>query len=312
MENRQNSGCNFDAGFNTLICEEDLHEEGYPPNPFPQHGKRQVSTYRTRPWRHCGPAEVSLALLAAVLLMVDIGLGVHYNNLRDSHLTTEDIELINNEMFALQDTYKNAIKSMNNYKKQLDNEMSRQTKTNWEFEHQTKRTTDYKANIVKMTSDIAGLREHFPKIDYGCKHCPVGWIFMNSQCYYFPFSDADGQKPWQKAREFCQTHGGDLAVIDSKEKENSTVNHLLTKIGFESGLGFWIGLRKSNEEGTWKWLDGTTLIEGYWMDGEPNNIDKEICVGVYSRKNMFKAWNDVRCEVTQMKWVCEKAPTSLS
>lgn len=44
---------------------------------------------------------------------------------------------------------------------------------------------------------------------------------MNSVCYYFPFSNAAGLKSWQKAREFCRIYGGDLLVIDTKDKEVS-------------------------------------------------------------------------------------------
>lgn len=53
----------------------------------------------------------------------------------------------------------------------------------------------------------------------GCKHCPPGWFLINSVCYYFSSSVRDGHKTWQKAREFCQVHGGDLLIIDSKDKE---------------------------------------------------------------------------------------------
>lgn len=42
---------------------------------------------------------------------------------------------------------------------------------------------------------------------------------MNSVCYYFSFPDNVGLKTWQKARDFCQTYGGDLVVIDSQDKE---------------------------------------------------------------------------------------------
>ncbi|XP_070776968.1 CD209 antigen-like protein C [Enoplosus armatus] len=265
----------------------------------------------TTPSRHCRLATVSLALLAAVLLIVDISLGVHYNKLKDTHLTLDDTERIGNELTKLQDTYKTAIHTMTGYKKQLDSEMSRQTQTNWELEHQTKRSTDYEAQIVKMTTDIAALRSHLPMINNGCKHCPSGWILMDSVCYYFPFSDASGFKSWQKARDFCQMYGGNLAVIDTKDKENLTVNYLIhNQDSSNQMMGYWIGLRDVHKEGTWKWLDGTRLVEGYWNDGEPNNVNNEDCAVVYPRKNFFKAWNDVKCEAKQ-KWICEKAPTSM-
>ncbi|XP_044023305.1 perlucin-like protein isoform X2 [Siniperca chuatsi] len=221
MERREISGCNSDGGLNTLICQEDLQDEEYP-YPYSNQDRQQVSTSRMTPWRHCRLAAVSLALLAAVLLIVDISLGVHYD---------------------------------------------------------------------------------------GCRHCPPGWILMNSLCYYFSFSDNAGIKSWQKARNFCQMYGGDLAVIDTKDKENSTVNLLIHKKDPSKSLaGFWIGLRDVHEEGTWKWLDGTTLVEGYWNDGEPNDVNNEDCAAVYPRENFFKAWNDVGC-ANAMKWICEKAPT---
>lgn len=176
------------------------------------------------------------------------------NQLKNIHLTLGDTEHIADELAKLQDTYKTAIKSMEGYKKQQDSEMSRQKQTNWELEHQTKRRTEYDAQVVKMTKDIAALRSHLPMIrescftiivyhknvkstmmcfytfmcsccsllfslatDNGCRHCTPGWILMNSVCYYFSFSDK--MASWKNAREFCQMYGGDLVVIDSKDKE---------------------------------------------------------------------------------------------
>lgn len=52
-----------------------------------------------------------------------------------------------------------------------------------------------------------------------CRLCLPGWILLNSMCYFVPTETFLGYKTWAKAREFCQIYGGDLAVINSAEKE---------------------------------------------------------------------------------------------
>uniref|UniRef100_A0A3P8RNU6 C-type lectin domain-containing protein n=1 Tax=Amphiprion percula TaxID=161767 RepID=A0A3P8RNU6_AMPPE len=307
MEKTETPDCKFDSGFNALICQEDLEEHPY--HQFGQ-GRQNVPMFNMNPGRRCRLTVVILAFLAAVLLIVDIGLGVHYNKLTDAHLTLDDTERIGKEVTTLHDTYKAAVEAIKGAKKQLDSEMGRQKQTNWEFEHQTKRSNDYEVQINKITKEIAVMRTHLPMIYDGCRHCPPGWVLMNSVCYYFPFSDSTGLKTWQNSREFCQMHGGDLAVIDTKDKQNTTVNYLMSHHDLsQQHVGYWIGLRDLQEEGTWKWLDGTELVEGYWRDGEPNDVGNEDCAKVVVVENFFKSWNDLSCGASQ-KWICEKAPTS--
>uniref|UniRef100_A0A8D3C291 C-type lectin domain-containing protein n=1 Tax=Scophthalmus maximus TaxID=52904 RepID=A0A8D3C291_SCOMX len=315
MEINENSGCNSDGGLNTLIYQEDLEDnEQYLSHPNSNQNRQQVSMFNVASGRHSRLVVVSLALLAAVLLIVDISLGVHYNKLTDNHLTIDDTEHIENEMNKLQDTYKTAIETMKGAKKQLDSEMSRQTLTNWELQHQTKRQDKNVAQIDQLTQSIASMKSRLPMINDGCRHCPPGWFSINSVCYFFAFSNFAGSRTWQKAREYCQMHGGDLVVIDSKDKENSTINVLLTNNADSASTdGFWIGLRYFPEEESWKWLDGTALVEGYWNDGEPNDSsgDREPCAAVYPRENFFEAWSSVGCGLKK-KLICEKAPTSIN
>ncbi|XP_035761749.1 CD209 antigen-like protein E [Neolamprologus brichardi] len=308
-ERREPTGGNFNGGFKEFICEEDFHDEEHPPHH--QSNRHQVSMFTMSPGRSHRLAAVSLALLAAVLLIVDIGLGVHYNKLTDTHLTLDDTERISKELINLQDTYKTAVETMKDASKQLDSEMSRQTQTNWEFEHQTKRCNDYKSQMEKITKEIETSRSRLSMQNDGCKHCPAGWILMNSVCYYFSLKSNE-IKTWKESRDFCQLQGGDLIIIDSQDKENLTVNFLINhQDASQLSTDFWIGLSDSEEEGTWKWLDGTFLVQGYWNDGEPTNLNDEDCAALYPRVNFFKAWNDVRCGVRR-KWICEKAPESMS
>ncbi|XP_005916858.1 C-type lectin domain family 4 member M [Haplochromis burtoni] len=343
------------GGFQTLVYEDDLHEEEYPP--YHQSNRIQVSMFTMSPGRRHRLAAACLALLAAVLLILNVGLGIHYNKLTDSHLTLDDTERISKELINLQDTYKTAVETMKDARKQLDSEMSRQTQTNWELEHQTKRSNDYKSQMEKITKEIEAMRTRLSMLSDGCKHCPAGWILMNSVCYYFPLKSNEF-KTWKESRDFCQLQGGDLIIIDSQDEENLTVNYLMNhqdaplQTGdlfsdqptfqhymsyidhsmihdysdyyyYEDASGmmpqsnpkspkaFWIGLSDVQEDGTWKWWDGTVLTEGYWNDGEPNDVSNEDCAALYPKANFFKSWNDVRCD-TQMKWICEKAPKSMS
>lgn len=98
-----------------------------------------------------------------------------------------------------------------------------------------------------------------------------------------------------------------MAIVDNKEKENSTVAKN-TGIGIsEMELGFWIGLVHNNEGG-WKWVDGRELVERYWADGEQYKRSTEACAAVNPTEDFFKAWNTQRCS-EKRKWICEKTPS---
>ncbi|XP_035467308.1 C-type lectin domain family 4 member M [Scophthalmus maximus] len=311
MEGRGNSG-SFGGTFNKLICEEDAGADEQPP--YSNQEKQQVSMSMVRPesrLNHYRLLAGSLAVLAVILLALDIGLGVYYSQLTDGYRTITDI---NGEVVKLQASYNSAIQSRDEVKKQLDRETSEQQRTKWELDHQKRRSKDYEKQIDKIQLEFATLKSHLPMIKEGCKHCLPGWTLMNSVCYYFAFSEDLSRRSWNEARHFCKRRGGDLAVIDSTEKNlaiNELINNYREPMREISQSGFWIGLRDAEEEGIWKWLNGERLTEGYWNDGEPNNYDNEDCAATYPRSNPFKAWNDAPCNYN-LKWVCEMEPRSAS
>uniref|UniRef100_A0A3B5PZ15 CD209 antigen-like protein E n=2 Tax=Xiphophorus maculatus TaxID=8083 RepID=A0A3B5PZ15_XIPMA len=306
MEKTQSQGCDSD-GFNRLICEEEFQVEDH--NSFHMSNPSRQPVTLFTPGRRSTLAAVILVLLAGVLLILDIALGVHYSRLQETHLTLKDTESLGKDLVELHKQYKTAVENIYAAQKQLDGEMKSQKETKWELEHQTKRTEDYKVLIEKVTQDLGKLRSQVPKISDGCTHCPPGWLFINLVCYYFSSNNA-GLKSWQKAREFCQIYGADLPVIDTKDKEKKIVNYLLNhgQDPSETKSAFWFGLRDSNEEGAWQWLDGTPLVEGYWNVGQPDDYHTEDCAAVYPNENFFRAWNDLECGSRQ-NWICEKAPT---
>lgn len=254
---------------------------------------------------------VSLAVLAVILLVVDIGLGVYYRKLTGVQDTILDIS---SEVAKLQATYNSVIQSRDEANIQLVNQINEQQVTKWEIEHENRKSKTYKKLSDKIQMEIAGLNSHIPMIKEGCRHCLPGWTFTNSLCYYFSFSDAMKRRPWQEARQFCRKQGGDLAVIDSREKHlaiSELINNYQDPLRPIVHSGFWIGLSDVQEEGHWKWLDGTRLIEGYWNNGEPNNLGNEDCAATYPRSNPFHAWNDAPCS-HDLKWICQMTPRSAS
>nr|XP_024656811.1 CD209 antigen-like protein E [Maylandia zebra] len=128
--------------------------------------------------------------------------------------------------------------------------------------------------------------------------CPAGWSNFSYSCYLLSGSSG----PWDAARRDCRDRGADLVVIDcAKEQEYLT---RLTK------TSTWIGLHDIEEEGKWKWVDGTPLNLKYWADDQPDNGSgdprwgEEDCAHI---RTSDSTWNDVSCR-DFLPWVCEKIP----
>uniref|UniRef100_A0A673Y8H0 CD209 antigen-like protein E n=2 Tax=Salmo trutta TaxID=8032 RepID=A0A673Y8H0_SALTR len=78
------------------------------------------------------------------------------------------------------------------------------------------------------------------------QQCQEGWRYFDSR-YYFLSTE---KKTWEKSRQDCLERGADLVVINSREEQTFL---------FNLHLRAWIGLTDSVTEGTWTWVDGTSL-----------------------------------------------------
>ncbi|XP_073730320.1 CD209 antigen-like protein A isoform X2 [Misgurnus anguillicaudatus] len=119
-----------------------------------------------------------------------------------------------------------------------------------------------------------------------------GWINFKSSLYFI----SSEKKSWNDSRRYCRERGADLIIINDKEEQDLFKNRSETD-------SIWIGLSDSDEEGTWKWVDGSTLTTSFWdkvLHKEPNGKRGENCVGSYS-----PGWADFPCTRT-FKWICEK------
>uniref|UniRef100_A0A3Q4MX43 C-type lectin domain-containing protein n=1 Tax=Neolamprologus brichardi TaxID=32507 RepID=A0A3Q4MX43_NEOBR len=126
------------------------------------------------------------------------------------------------------------------------------------------------------------------------KTCPTGWSEFSCSCYLL--SESSGS--WHSARKHCTDQGADLVVIDSPEEQNFIASFTQKET--------WIGLSDIEQEGTWKWVDGTPLkleLTRYWASLQPDNLlFRENCAHIRYQQT---SWNDERCE-NSLQWVCEK------
>ncbi|XP_042281474.1 CD209 antigen-like protein E isoform X3 [Thunnus maccoyii] len=111
------------------------------------------------------------------------------------------------------------------------------------------------ANLTEITKEM----EKLQSLSVHKYTCPAGWRMFRRSCYLL--SSESGS--WSRGRQDCIKKGADLVVIDSTEEQTflSTFTEVET----------WIGLTDRDEEGTWKWIDGTPLTLRYWETNEPNN-----------------------------------------
>ncbi|XP_039205130.1 C-type lectin domain family 4 member E-like [Crotalus tigris] len=124
----------------------------------------------------------------------------------------------------------------------------------------------------------------------------ISWQRFETNAYYF----SDTEQNWEMAKEKCAEHDSHLVIINTKKEQDFVTRNLKSSI--------WLGLTDTEEEGTWRWVDGSLPVERSWRQGEPNNGGQkdEDCAVLYKEGK----WNDIRCD-THVKFVCEKENVSV-
>ncbi|KAF1382915.1 hypothetical protein PFLUV_G00148780 [Perca fluviatilis] len=97
------------------------------------------------------------------------------------------------------------------------------------------------SSLTEMAKELDRLKQK--------KTCPAGWRMFSSSCYLLSAEKGS----WEKGGQDCRERGADLVVIESSE-EQTLLSDFIKK-----DTWYWIGLTDRDEEGTWKWVDGTPL-----------------------------------------------------
>ncbi|XP_069038823.1 CD209 antigen-like protein B isoform X1 [Lepisosteus oculatus] len=162
-----------------------------------------------------------------------------------------------------------------------------------------------------LTSVITKLRKHFPvdwycnvsnqsTLEEDCRPCPWGWELFSTKCYYFSTDTLS----WNDSRTACRKQGADLVIINNRTEQEFISSHT-------QGCEYWMGMTDVAVEGTWIWVDGTQLTEGYWSAGEPYSCENEDCLATTLGVNDVKNWNNIKCE-SSVLWICEGSSLPLS
>ena len=121
-------------------------------------------------------------------------------------------------------------------------------------------------------------------------------LIYNGSCY--KVFEVSTPINWLDAQSSCAIWGGDLTSITT-EKENNYLNTIIT-----SSVGnCWIGLNDRDVEGTYTWIDGTTVIYTNWTS-TPSDDTNSNCVQINNAGNGM--WESGSCNMTLDAFLCKR------
>ncbi|XP_063042523.1 CD209 antigen-like protein E [Engraulis encrasicolus] len=149
---------------------------------------------------------------------------------------------------------------------------------------------DIQAQLDAQTTVNANLTLQIEDLQSKMSSCSGIRRTYEGRCYYF----STDKMNWTDSRDACESMGGHLLILNDTEEMDFATNH---------GAGFWIGLSDLDEEGTFRWVDGTLLTNSNltWSPGQPNNWQNQDCV-VFSESNSFLS--DDSCDSLRFR-ICE-------
>uniref|UniRef100_A0A9J8A2S3 Si:ch73-122g19.1 n=1 Tax=Cyprinus carpio carpio TaxID=630221 RepID=A0A9J8A2S3_CYPCA len=126
------------------------------------------------------------------------------------------------------------------------------------------------------------------------------WIYYQFSFYYM----SNETKSWTESRQDCLKKGADLIIINNSEEQDFVKNNTVNREN-------WIGLTDIDEEGRWKWVDGSTLTFEFWASirgtKEPRGGTTENCAVTYLKDHPnVLGWHDVKCN-NAYQGICEKS-----
>ncbi|TNM95489.1 CD209 antigen-like protein C [Takifugu flavidus] len=258
---------------------------------------------------------LGLGLLNAILLIAAIATGINcakarQGSLHDTHAAAA--ELLGG-LDDLMSNHSNVVEARDTAKSALDTAVQNHAQMKKQITELKVINDKYQRQMEAMEKEKASLKANYTALVESCG-CPSRWTHFMSSCYFFSYAENQKlKKNWDDSREDCIRREADLVIVDSPEEQTFVSHNIESLIGSKPvwDSSFWLGLRDTEIEGTWVWLNNVTEVEQrFWRDGEPNDSghNGEDCgASYYSEQNPWKTRNDVSCRGTRLYWICEKA-----
>ncbi|XP_066533620.1 CD209 antigen-like protein 2 [Hoplias malabaricus] len=120
------------------------------------------------------------------------------------------------------------------------------------------------------------------------------WRYFSSSVHYISIVE----KTWNESRNDCMKKEADLVIINNKEEQDFIEMLRQRKEA-------WIGLTDNENEGIWKWVNGSRLTTEFWYGGEPNNYGEEDCAVAGFGSTNEKSCADYPCSYWRV-CICER------
>lgn len=119
------------------------------------------------------------------------------------------------------------------------------------------------------------------------KQAPADAIEFNGHYYYV--YNLSTVTTWEEAKQYCESQGGYLATITSREEDEFVYSYLRNNFDYESA---YFGFTDQDEEGSWVWDNGEVSSYTNWHSGEPNSENPNEDFAMYYYKYSDGSWND--------------------
>lgn len=153
-----------------------------------------------------------------------------------------------------------------------------------------KATGKLKISIDQRRQKLAGERKTSGSA-FSERH-PLDAIKIGEHWYKF-YSNLSG---WRAAAETCEKMGGQLLCLDTPAEEAAVAQYILSQNSKTESVSVWIGATDQDQEGTFRWLDGTLLTYQNWAKNEPNNgggtEDWTVLTATLQNGKIDASWKD--------------------